>query len=133
MLFLLQNCSQSFEILILSRHFWGNVNYVPEIIVILLWNLIKAFYRPSKNNEKKSETRFCSQKRAFFSIWVFFHEHSHDSSGRGRRLSLILLYRFHPFYRHLDISRVISTESSLLYVASHQTQTRNIWFPSESR
>ena len=36
--------------------------------------------------------------------------------GRGS-ISLTPHYHFHPFHRHLDISRAITAESSLLYIA----------------
>ena len=38
----------------------------------------------------------------FFSIWVFFHDHSWT-----------YLYHFHPLHKHLDISQAITAESSL--------------------
>ena len=42
----------------------------------------------------------------FFSIWVFFHEHSQftGQQGKGEAISLTPLYHFHPLHRHLDIS-----------------------------
>ena len=55
-----------------------------------------------------------------FSIWVFFHEHSWftGQQRKGEAISLTPLYHFHPLHRHLDISRVITAESSPLYLAS---------------
>ena len=50
---------------------------------------------------------------------------SQDNKGRGR----IFLNHFHPLHRHLDISRAITAESSLLHIARGKTQTRNPWFP----
>ena len=35
--------------------------------------------------------------------------------------------------RHLDISRVITEESSLLHIASIRTRTGNLWFPRANR
>ena len=71
----------------------------------------------------------------FFSIWVFFHDHSQITGlqGKGEGISLTPRYYFHPLYRHLDIIRAISAESSLLHIASSQTGTGNLWFPSTSR
>ena len=42
----------------------------------------------------------------FFSIWVFFHEHSQFTGQQGKveAISLTPLYHFHPLHRHLDIS-----------------------------
>ena len=56
--------SQFFEILIFSQDIWGNVHYVSEINLISQGTLIKAFYLPSKANQKKSETQFCRRKAA---------------------------------------------------------------------
>ena len=41
--------SPFFEILILSRDFWGNVYHVHEINLISSWNLIKAFWQIKRN------------------------------------------------------------------------------------
>ena len=70
----------------------------------------------------------------FFSIWVFFHEHSRITGlqGKGEGFSLTPQYHFHPLYRHLDISQVITAESSPLYIASSRTRTWNLWFRSAS-
>ena len=64
----------------------------------------------------------------FFSIWVFFHEHSRftGQKGKGQVISLSPLYYFHPLHRHLDISRAITADSSPLYIASSRTQTGNL-------
>ena len=57
---------------------------------------------------------FKLQKEVFSSIWVFFHVHSRftGQQGKGEALCLTPLYHFHPFHRHLDISRAITAESS---------------------
>ena len=71
----------------------------------------------------------------FFSVWVFFREHSRITvlQGKGEGISLTPHYHFYPLHRHLDVSRVITAESSPLHIASSQTETRNLWFPSASR
>ena len=71
----------------------------------------------------------------FYSIWVFFHEHSRITGvqGKGEGISLTPHYPFHPLHRHLDISGAITAESSPLHIASSRTQTGNLWFPSASR
>ena len=71
----------------------------------------------------------------FFSIWIFFHRHSRFTvqQRKGLIISLTLLYHFHPIHRHLDISRVITAESSPLYKASSRTWNGNLWFRSASR
>ena len=71
----------------------------------------------------------------FFSIWVFFYEHSRITGlqGKGEGISLTPHYHFHPLHRHLDISQAITAESSPLHIASNRTRTGNLWFPSASR
>ena len=61
----------------------------------------------------------------FFSILVFFHEHSQftGQQGKGEGIYLTPLYHFHPLHRHLDISRAITAESSPLHIADSQTRT----------
>ena len=50
----------------------------------------------------------------FFSLWVFFHNHSRITGlqGMGEGISLSPHYYFHPLHRNLDISRAI-TEKQL--------------------
>ena len=69
----------------------------------------------------------------FFSVWVFFQEHSRITGlqGKGEGISLTPHYHFQPLHRHLDISRAITAECSPLHIASNRTQTGNLWFPSE--
>ena len=71
----------------------------------------------------------------FFSIWVFFHEHSlfTGQQGKAEGIFLIPLYHFHPLHGHLNISRAIIAVSSLLHIASSRTRTGNLWFLSTSR
>ena len=71
----------------------------------------------------------------FFSIQVFFHEHSRftGQQGKGEGIYLTPLYHFHPLHRHLDISRAIAAGSSPLHIAGRRTRTGNLWFPSASR
>ena len=71
----------------------------------------------------------------FFSIWVFFHEHSRftGQQGKGEGIYLTPLYHFHPLHGQLDISRAITAESSPLHIAGSRTGTGNLWFPGASR
>ena len=63
----------------------------------------------------------------FFTIWVFFHDHSRITGlqGKGEGISLTPHYHFHPLHTHLDISRAIVAESSPLHIAKSRTQTGN--------
>ena len=69
-----------------------------------------------------------------FAVWVFFHEHSGFTwqQGKGEGIYLTPLYNFHPLNRHLDITRVITAESSPLHITSSRTRIGNHWFPSAS-
>ena len=75
------------------------------------------------------------RKGAFFSIWVFFHEHSRltEQQGKGEGIYLTPPHHFRPLHRHLDISWVIAAESSPLHIAGGRNRTGNLWFPSASR
>ena len=70
----------------------------------------------------------------FFSIGVFFHEHSRITGlqGKGEGISLTPHYHFHPLHRHLDISRAITADSAPLHIGSCRTRTGILWFPSAS-
>ena len=74
-------------------------------------------------------------RKFFFSIWVFFHNHSRTTGLQGKEesISLTLHYHFHTLHRHLDITRAITAETSPLHIGSNRTRTGNLWFPSASR
>ena len=61
----------------------------------------------------------------FFSIWVFFQEHSRFTrqQGTGEGIYLTPLYHFLPLHRHLDISRAITAESC--YKRDHLLNKKN--------
>ena len=69
-----------------------------------------------------------SNGKDFFSLWVFFHEHSRltGQQWKGEAISLTPFYQFHPLHRHLDISRAITAESSPLRIPSGRTRTRSL-------
>ena len=70
----------------------------------------------------------------FFSIWVFFHEHSRFTGQQEKREGICLtpLYHFHPLHRHLYISRATAAGSSPLRIGSSRTRIGNPWLPSAS-
>ena len=74
-------------------------------------------------------------KLHFFSIWVFFHNHSRITGlqGKGEGFSVIPHHHFHPLHRHLDISRAVTVENTPLHIGSSRTRNGNLWFPSASR
>ena len=66
------------------------------------------------------------ENNSFFSIYVFFHEHSRfiGQQGKGEGICLTPLYHFHPVHRHLDISLAITSENSLLHIALQPDSNR---------
>ena len=70
----------------------------------------------------------------FFSIWVFFQEHSRFPGQQGKKVAISSspLYHFHSLHRHLDIRLAITAESSPLHIGSSRTRTGNLWFSSAS-
>ena len=64
-----------------------------------------------RRNFKRAMMNF---QYTFFSIWVFFHEHSQiiGLQGKGEGIFLTPHYHFHQLHRHLDISQAINAESS---------------------
>ena len=76
---------------------------------------------------------FCAN--FFFSIWIFFQEHSRITGlqGKGEGISFTPHYHFQPPHRRLDISQAITAESSPLHIASSRARTGNLWSPSASR
>ena len=101
--------------------------------------LIKPFFYKTKKARQKfkyleNENNFQGEIKSifhpiffFFSIWVFFHEHSRFArqQGKGEGIYLTPLYHFHPLHGHLDISRAIAAESSPLHIAGSRTRTGN--------
>ena len=59
-------------------------------------------------------------KGVFFSIRVFFNEHSRITGlqDKGEGISLTPYYHFHPLNMRLDITRAITAESSPLHMAA---------------
>ena len=66
----------------------------------------------------------------FFSICVFFHDHSRITELLGKRegISLTPYYHFHPLHRYLDISWAITAESSPLHIIGSRARTGSFGF-----
>ena len=67
------------------------------------------------------------QLQFFFSIWVFFHDHS-QFIGRQEKWEVIYLtviYHVYPLCSYLNISRATKAETSLPHIASCRTRTTN--------
>ena len=114
------------RIFLLKRFVWLS------FFCIIRRMLMNCFlFRKKKMN---SLFKFICFKEFFFSIWVFFHNYSRITGLQGKEegISLTPHYHFHLLNRHLDISRLITAESSPLHIGSSQTRTGNLWFPSAS-
>ena len=74
-------------------------------------------------------------KMIFFSIWIFFHEHSQFTGqlGKAEAISLTPHYHFQPLHRHLDISQVITVEISPLLIASNRIFSLDFFWVSYER
>ena len=124
---------------------------IPDVIIDRAHRIGNEYLDNSKNVKCKSiivrftafrhRTRFYRAKKilkrvsrlnlTFFSIWVFFHEHSRFTGQHGRgRLFLSLLSITST---RLYISRAIIEGNSPLHIASSRTRTGNLWFPSANR
>ena len=79
---------------------------------------VKIFFLVSEEEEDK--LLFLNiVAQHFFSIWIFFHEHSRFTRQQGKGTAISM-------WRHLDISWAITAESSLLHIASSWNRTGNL-------
>ena len=111
-----------------------------EVWILVLYKDILAQRFSTRKTILKNIVKF-TRKILYWSLVFFFfrsvfffttiHE-SQDCKGRGRAFFLTPHYHFYRFHRHLDISRVITAESSPLHIGSSRTRTGNLWFPSAS-
>ena len=63
----------------------------------------------------------------FFFLFSFTNiRESQGLQGKREGVSLTSHYHFYPLHRHLDISRVITAESSPLHIASSRARTGNL-------
>ena len=70
--------------------------------------------------------------RFFFSFFLSGFSFT-DIQRKGEGIFVSPYYHFHSLPRHLDISRVITAESSPLHIACSRTRTGNLCFLSASR
>ena len=64
-----------------------------------------------------------------FLSWIFtIHK---TEGGEGKAISLTPLYHFYPLHRDLDISPVITAESSPLRIVSFWSRTGNLGFRAQ--
>ena len=74
--------------------------------------LHREFQEHDREHELDSASQNEKAAQTFTIHWI---------AGKGETICLISLYHFHPLRRHLDISRVISAESSPLHIVSSWT------------
>ena len=76
---------------------------------------------------------YTSNRYHFFSIWVFFHDHSRITGQQenGEGISLTRHYHYHAFHRHLEISRDITAESSLPHMVAAGLESGTFGFRAQ--
>ena len=118
-------------------HFEEAVHFLPFSSQKFLVLILSTSVLITGHLDWESSANFSqNHPQACFLYWISFHEHSQFTGHQGKveAFSLTPLYHFPPFHRHFDISRVITTGSSLLRIAGNRSRTgNNIWFPSASR
>ena len=126
-------------LLAVTAHYWWLLLITAHycLFQLLVFPFIKVTKRMGKTYQKAF---WCQLNRKikftiiFFSMWVFFHNHSRITGlqGKGEGISLTPHYHFHPLHRHLDIGWVIMADSSPLPIGISRTRTGNLWFLSAS-
>ena len=119
-------------------------NYTHEHLTCWTWyqfistqglklNYRQKYIRPEVKSHPGASCKLALKSIQVF-FWVFLQDYSWITGlrGKGENISLTHHYHFHPLHRHLDISRVITEESSPLHIVSNHTWTENLWFPSAS-
>ena len=72
-------------------------------------------------------------KKGIFSIWVFFRQDLRFTGQLGREEAILTpLYHLHQFHRYLDISPVITAESSSLHLVAPDLNWEPLLFKRES-
>ena len=85
------------------------------------------------HDEIHFESALCPLLNFFYVGFLSRTFTNHRTAGEGEGIFLTPHYHFHSFYRHLDVSQVITAGSSPLRIASGRIRTGNLWFPSVSR
>ena len=100
----------------------------PHVIIFTIRETIS-------NGEKKATAMNLKASNVFFSVWVFFHEHSRftGKQGKGKAISLTSLYHLQTGSQTFRYHPMNTAESSPLHIASSRTRTGNLSFPSTSR
>ena len=112
---------------------YETINHLPTVEKQCNYNLLKVICMENirstiltyLNTNSIENLCFFVFAFVFFTISVFFHEHSRITGlqGKGECISLTPHYHFQPLHRHLNISRAIAAESSPLHIVSSRTRT----------
>ena len=95
-------------------------------------------FSPRKEKGYNMKIFMCYVPRSCFLSGFFFTNirkslHSRGKGGGGVAICSTPLCHFHWPHRHLDISRVITSEGSSLQIHSGWTRTENLWLASVRR
>ena len=81
---------------------------------------IKTYHKSNVNHNRSTTTGkfYTTWIFFFFSLWVFFHEHSRFTGQQEKEAGIFLtpLYHFQPFHRDLNVGCTITAESSHVFV-----------------
>ena len=120
---------------------YETINHLPTVEKQCNYNLLKVICMENirstiltyLNTNSIENLCFFVFAFVFFTISVFFHEHSRITGlqGKGECISLTPHYHFQPLHRHLNISRAITAESSPLHIVS--SRTRTVTFGSQAQ
>ena len=117
----------------LTKRYLILVGWLKRLITTQKLQRLKTKYLVLLHSHSRDKTKFI-ELCLFFSMWVFFHEHSQITGLHRKRkgISLSLHYHFHSLLRHLDISQAITMESSPLHIVNSWTWPRNLQFMGAS-
>ena len=106
----------------LTKRYLILVGWLKRLITTQKLQRLKTKYLVLLHSHSRDKTKFI-ELCLFFSMWVFFHEHSQITGLHRKRkgISLSLHYHFHSLLRHLDISQAITMESSPLHIVNSWT------------
>ena len=103
-------------------------DFLGDCVCFIFFKTVRDNWILNTTQLSKKSWNLKATTRFFFSIWVFFHEHSRftGQQGKGEGIYLTPLYHFHPLHRHLDISQAITADRSPLHIAGSRTRSGNL-------
>ena len=102
-------------------------------LYIIGTSAMKRFKTLSIHIHRESVLQCCNAWFVFLLFLLSGFSYSNIYNSQDRRwsreaISLYPFYKFDPLHRHLDISLVITAESSPLHIAGSRNRTWNLWY-----